>query len=58
MQELFNKAQVTFNDLTTRRIDMLQELIMLLLDTVEDHEKDMKKMAEEINRLKSLSEKD
>ena len=66
--EEFCKWQMKINDLTkeshellskridcnVEKVDLCFETIKKLIGILEDHEKDMKRMAEEINRLNEL----
>lgn len=58
MQNLINQLQQSINELNAAQFDMLKTEIGLLIEIVEDHEKDIKKLADELDELKKLSQKD
>ena len=58
MNDSLWKTQMNINDQTNTQIRLLIQQIDFLIRVVEDHEKDMKMMADEINSLKyQLSQK-
>lgn len=57
LYEGFMKSQMTLNDIVKQREDLMMQQIGFLLEVLEDHERDMMRMAEEINNLKRQIEK-
>lgn len=56
MNELW-KMQQGINDNVNTQFDLVIKQISVLIDIIEDHENDMEKMAEHINKLeKEISE--
>lgn len=56
MNELW-KMQKEINDNVSTQFDLVIKQISTLIDIIEDHENDMEKMAEHINKLeKEISE--
>lgn len=53
MYEEFMKAQMIINNNYNEQFGMVVQQLRFLIDVIEDHEKDMMRMAEEINKLKA-----
>lgn len=52
MYDEFIKAQMLINENYNLQIELILKQLNIMLEIIEDHEKDMIKMAEEINELK------